>query len=408
MNILLINHYAGSDRHGMEYRPYYLSREWTRLGHNVTIVAASASHLRVRAPAIEGNLTQEFIDGIRYLWLRTPSYTGNGVSRAGNIFAFLCQLQRYGRRIAAVARPDSVIASSTYPLDTLVAHRFSRQSDAKFIYEVHDLWPLSLIELAGMSPRHPFVMLLQWAENFAYRHCDEVVSMLPNAASYMQKHGLAPHKFTYVPNGVQIREWEREPQPLPVEHQVQLAALKEKGCFIVGYAGGHGLANALETLIDAAHSLKELQIAFLLVGQGPAKAALQARAYHTGLTNTLFLPPVPKQAVPTLLGMMDAVYLGCPRKPIYRYGISPNKLFDYMMAGRPIVLAAETGNDLATASGCSITVPPEDPVAVAEAIKQLASLSRAEREAMGAKGRAYVLAHHDYRTLARRFLQVLE
>src|SRR4051812_28023701 len=121
MNILIINHYAGSTSYGMEYRPYYLAKEWTGLGHRVTIVASSFSHLRVVPPSIRGDYTSEDHGGIHYVWLRTPGYRGNGIRRVLNIGAFVLQLLRYQARIISDAEPDLVIASSTYPLDNYPA-----------------------------------------------------------------------------------------------------------------------------------------------------------------------------------------------------------------------------------------------------------------------------------------------
>lgn len=407
MNILLINHYAGSPRHGMEYRPYYLAREWVRAGHAVTIVAASTSHVRTQAPAIMGDYTEEVLDGIRYVWLRTPDYAGNGPRRVLNIAAFLRQLARYKGQITAPAQPHAVIASSTYPLDMAPARRIARKAGARLIFEVHDLWPLSPIELGGMSPRHPFIVWMQWGENFAYRHCDRVVSMLPKAEEHMRAHGLAPGKFVYIPNGIDVAEWRAFCAPLPPEHAACLESLRAEGRFLVGYAGAHGLANALHTILEAAAQMRDQPVTFVMVGQGPEKEALQARAAQEGLTNVVFLPTVPKNAIPALLDQMDALYIGLKRVSIFRFGISPNKLMDYMMAAKPILLAIEAGNDLVAESGCGISILPEDAGAITQAVLQLRSRTQAEREAMGACGKAYVLRYHDYTALATQFLEAI-
>ena len=130
MNILLVNHYAGSPRHGMEYRPYYLAREWVRAGHRVRIVAASFSHVRSRQPELPPggpSAFDETIDGIGYRWLRTPAYRGNGVGRVLNMLRFLTRLWRGSKDLAMAFRPDVVIASSTYPMDIWVARRLARK-----------------------------------------------------------------------------------------------------------------------------------------------------------------------------------------------------------------------------------------------------------------------------------------
>ncbi|MDE2300504.1 MAG: glycosyltransferase family 4 protein, partial [Burkholderiales bacterium] len=232
MNILLINHYAGSPRHGMEYRPYYLAREWVRAGHKVQIVTAAYSHVRTRQPELAAGGTQpldEVIDGVAYRWLPAPAYVGNGVGRVRNIWAFLSRLWRESARLAREFRPDVVIASSTYPMDIWVARRLARKANAKLVFEVHDLWPASPIELSGMSPRHPFIVLCQKAENDAYRDADVVVSMLPKVAEHMRAHGLDLRKLHIVPNGIAHNDWQGEPAPLGADLAAQLAALKAAG-----------------------------------------------------------------------------------------------------------------------------------------------------------------------------------
>jgi len=389
----------------MEYRPFYLAREWVGLGHRVTVVAASVSHLRTMPPAIRGSYSAEDIESIRYVWLKAPGYRGNGVRRVVNIFAFVGQLFRHRRRILRDSRPDVVIASSTYPLDIFPAYRIAKDSGARLIFEVHDLWPLTPIELGDMSPRHPFIRLMQWAEDFAYRKADRVVSMLLFAAEHMQEHGMSPHKFAHVPNGIAAMEWQGIGEPVPPEHCEALARLKTQGQFILGYAGSHGLSNALTSFVDSAGLLKGKPVTLVLIGKGPEKEGLRRRAATAALDNVLFLPPVPRSSMPALLASMDACFIGWNRKSIYRFGVSPNKLFDYMMAGRPVIHAIEAPGDLVAESGCGLSTPPEDPQAIAEAALHLMALSLDEREAMGQRGRHYVLAHHDYRILARRFLE---
>lgn len=408
MNILLINHYAGSYKHGMEYRPFYLAREWSKLGYKVTIVASSCSHLRTHTPCMTDELTEEEIEGIRYVWLKTPAYQGNNLGRVLNILTFVIQLFRYHARLIKQFQPDVVINSSTYPLDTYPAQLIARKAKAKLVFEVHDLWPLSPIELGGMSPRHPFIMLMQQAENFAYRRSDLVVSLLPKAKVHMQEHGMAAQKFIYLPNGIDVDEWKINPTQIPEQHQETLSQLKRSRQIIIGYAGGHGISNALSFLIDAAASLNNYQsLTFVLVGQGPEKEALQQKAAQLGLTNIIFLSPVPKTAVPALLKEMDMLFIGWQKQPIYRFGISPNKLMDYMMAAKPIIHSISAGNDPVAESGCGISVPAEDPPAIAKAILQLIGQPVAERQAIGLRGRDYVMAHHDYTVLAKKFLEVM-
>ena len=404
MQIVLINHYAGSPRHGMEFRPYYLAREWVRAGHRVCIVAASASHLRQQGPVMQGHgMQQEWIDGIEYRWLAAPAYHGNGLARLRNMAVFLARLWHHGPALARQLQPDLVIASSTYPLDIWPAAAIARRAGARLVFEVHDLWPLTPVELHGMPRWHPFVCLLQAAENFACRRADTVVSMLPKVGSYLQQHGMAAHKLHWIPNGVDPAEWAPAGPALALPAAALLGELHAQGRFVVGYAGGHGQANALELLLEAAARLDPARYAVVLVGAGPDKAALMALART--LPHVHFLAPVPKAQVPALLAQFDLAYLGWRRHPLYRFGIAPNKLMDYMMAACPIVHAVEAGNDPVAEAACGMSIAPGDAAAVARAITTLSALEAQQRRQMGERGRAYVLARHSYQRLAPAFLQ---
>lgn len=402
MNILLINHYAGSTRHGMEFRPFYLAREWVRAGHCVQIVAASFSHIRAIQPELNDFVLNEQIEGIDYRWYATPSYQGNGAGRVKNMLAFMRALWRDGPRLARVFKPDVVIASSTYPMDIWPARRIAKLANAKLVYEVHDLWPLSPMELGRMSKWHPFIMWVQMAEDYAYRHADKVVSILPKAKEYMCSRGMAPQKFVYVPNGVDEEEWAQSAD-LPQEVKESLDALRAKGLPLVGYAGTHGLSNALDVLLDAASRLKG-KAEVVMVGMGPDREALLARVASEGLTNVTMLPAIPKQSIPRFLDDVDIAYIGWHPNPLYRFGISPNKLMDYMMAGKPVVHSVSAGNDPVTEAGCGITVPPGDIVAVVDAVLELAAMSQSARNCMGQAGKTAILQNQTYKVLAKRFL----
>lgn len=407
MNILYIDHYVGGPAYGMEYRPYYLAREWVRAGHRVTLVGASQAHVRNRQPAATGRFTEELVDGVRFIWCETPSYHGNGVGRVVNIFTFLQRLEQWRQWLDV--KPDVVIASSTYPLDIYPARRIARHHGAMLIWEVHDLWPLSPMELGGMSRWHPFIMLLQHAENTCCRDADVVISMLPHADAHLQAHGMAPQKFVYIPNGIDPSEWSADDDvPLPVAHVQAIAQARANQHLLVAYAGAHGVANALDTMLDAAILMRGEPVQWVLIGNGPEKAALFARVQSLGLEQVTMLDPVPKASISALLRSMDLLYIGLQREPLFRFGISPNKLMDYMMAGRPVISGIEAGNDPVAEAGCGMTIPAEDPSALAAAVRRLAQLPPSERARMGRNGQAYVEQHHIYPVLAQRFLAAIE
>ena len=408
MNILLVNHYAGSPRHGMEFRPYYLAREWVAAGHAVLIVAASRSHVRTRQPDLQGHRAlEETIDGVRYRWLKSSAYSGNGIGRVANIWAFLSGLWRDADRLGRDFKPDAVIASSTYPMDIWVARRLARLARAKLVYEVHDLWPASPIELGGMPRLHPFILACQKAENDAYRDADAVVSMLPKVDEHMRRHGLDLRKLHIVPNGIAPAEWDGGDARLDDALSGHLSEARRAGRTIVGYAGSHGVPNALDVLLDAAALIKDEDVAFVLVGDGNEKARLAQRVRDERLEHVALFPPIPKAQIPAFLRALDIAYIGWRLLPIYRFGIAPNKLMDYMMAGCAVLHSVHAGNDPVAQAGCGLTVAPESAAAVAAGLRDLAARPRAERAAMGARGRAFVLAHHTYPVLAQRFLDAI-
>ena len=402
MNILYLNHYAGSPRHGMEYRPYYLAREWVRAGHHVCMVAADHSHVRAQAP----QAARETIDGIDYRWLPTPAYRGNGVGRLRNIAAFLRAVWRDTDALIAERRPDVVIASSTYPMDIWVARRLARRSGATLVFEVHDLWPLSPIELSGMSPWHPFALLCGWAEKTAYRDADVVVSMLPKVHEHMASRGLALHKLSIVPNGISPEDWSGEPAALREDVAQAVRTARAAGRTVLGYAGSMGLPNALDHVLDAARQWGSLPVSLVLVGDGLERERLVQRIAAEGLNARVqWFAPIPKAQVPAFLAAIDIALIAWQRVSIYRFGIAPNKLMDYMMAARPVLHAVDAGNDPVAEAGCGVTVAPESAAALTEGLQRLLDTPLDEREAMGRRGREFVLAQHTYPVLAQRFLQ---
>lgn len=404
MNIIIINHYAGSPKYGMEYRHFYLAKEWTELGHKVCIVAASFSHLRNMEPVVSGSASTETVDGVQYIWLKTPPYKGNGIARVINMLSFGLEIVMYTKKIMSFCDPDLVIASSPHPFIIFGANRLARLSDAKLLFEVRDLWPLTLTELNRIPERHPFIAMMQKCENFAYKVSDRVISLLPKADTYMRDHGLKREKFSYIPNGINISEWQYAGRNI-CPHRTILTQLKNEAKFIVGYAGSHGLANDLDTLIDAATLMQSEPVAFVLVGSGPEKKRLVNVSEQRGLSNINFLNSISKSAIPELLSLMDVLYIGWKNDPLYRFGISPNKIMDYMMAGKPVIHAVSAPNDMVAESCCGLTIQPENPNAAAGAIIRLMNMTETERKSMGLNGKNYVAANHDYKILAKRYLE---
>ena len=387
---------------GMEFRPYYFAREWTRMGHHVRIIGASYSHLRMKNPIVKQDFQKEMIDGIAYHWVKTGQYEGNGIKRALTMFQFVGKIWLAARQIAEKWKPDVVITSSTYPLDTYAGQRIAKFSGARLIHEVHDMWPATLIEVGGMSRYHPFIILLQLAENFAYKHSKYVVSLLPLAKEYMMRHGMSSEKFVEIPNGVVLGDW-KQPEELPAKQKEFLEKIKEKGKFVIGYFGGHALSNALDILLDTAPKVKEKDICFVLVGNGVEKHRLINRVREENIKNVYFIEAVPKRTVPTLLMYFDGIYMGALDSPLYRFGICFNKMYDAMMAGKPILLAINTPVCTIEKYGCGIMVKNVEKDRLANAVEKLFQMSEDERLKMGELGKKAVVKYFNYTILASKF-----
>lgn len=406
MNILYIEHYAGSPDMGMEFRPYYLSREWVRMGHSVTIIAGDYSHLRKANPSVSRDFETQAIEGIEYVWVKTGAYEGNGAARALTMERYVRKLYSHAGMIAKRWKPDVVIASSTYPLDTWAAQKIARKAGAKYIHEFHDMWPATLYEVGGMSRKHPFVTLMQIAENSACRHCDSCVALLPYTKDYFVAHGLAPGKFHNIQNGVVEEEW-TDFSEIPEAHRRFFEAHGDR--FIVGYFGGHGLSNALDMSLDVAKDMRdERNIIFVFVGDGVEKERLMNRARDESIDNVFFLPPVSKRAIPDLLGYYDVSYMTGMPSPLYRFGLCLNKMYDSMMAGIPIICAFDAPDTLVRQYECGYQCDPNDRRAVMDSIQRLYSMSEAERTEMGNRGKKAVLDHYTYKRLAEVFLTIME
>ncbi len=382
----------------MNFRSYYLAKELQRQGHTLTVFAGSFSHLFTHPPKVTQTFTPQKVEGVNYIWVKLPSYRASkSVKRLWSMVLFSLKLLFFNP--FRLNKPDVIIISSLSLFPILNAYIWSKIFNAKLIFEVRDIWPLSLIELGNVTPSNPLVVVLGWLERFGYKKADYVVSLLPKAKEHMLTKGLAPEKFITIANGIYLDEL-RHPKPLSTDVIAQLPRDK----FIVGYAGTLGIANALEYFIEAAELLqKEANIHFVLVGNGSEKTALINVAQTKQLYNITFIEAIEKTQIQSMLQCFDVCYIGWHHYPLYRFGISANKLFDYMYAKKPIIHSVDAGNDPVVEAACGISVPPENARAIADAIITLYRMSAQERDVLGARAREYVITHHSYEVLAQRY-----
>lgn len=407
--IWYLHHYAGAPSLGMSYRPYYLSKEFDRQGYQTSVIASGFHHLLNQPMDIPYPVTRKNIDGQDYIFLKTPRYTGN-VKRVLNILSYSWKIWWHRKKLVEITGvPSVMIVSSSHPFHYFSARAIARKYNAKLIFEVRDLWPLSFIQLLGFSPRHPLVLIMNYIERSAYRQADYVVSLLPHAFSYMNQRGLSQDRFVYISNGAAIDERIETPQTISVECEQWITQKRQQGQFIIGYVGAHGVPNSMNDLIRALILLKQQDIHnihVMMIGEGCEKKALCSMAEAHQLDSVTFCDPVPKDQIPSILGLMDAVYLGWKNRPIYQYGVSPNKLFDYMLSGKPILQAFTGPKDIVQETQSGITVEAENPEAIVDALKRMASMSKSELNVMGKNGKDTVLSRYTYAYLGKKYAEL--
>lgn len=313
-----------------------------------------------------------------------------------------------------LSRPDILIPSCVHPLVFPPAYNLAKRYHAKLIYEIRDIWPLSLVEVSGVSPIHPVVLWFKWLERKAYRQADAVVSLLPNALDHMAPLGLDKRKFHFIPNGIDRQEWITSPAALPAEHEKAIRKIKEEGKLAVLYAGAHGPPNALDQILDLAQITgnKPRPYHFFFIGDGIAKDKLMRRVKEEGISFVSFLPRINKAQAISVLALADVCFVASQKKDIYKYGTSPNKLGDYFMSAKPVLnalySAGRINNDYVAQAKAGISVEPYDTREIENALQRFCAMSKEERMAMGENGRRYALENLDWEVLGRRYASICE
>lgn len=396
--VWIINQYASTPSSGMGGRHYYLARELAKQGYKVYVIASSSHHLLRNKPKCDKKYSFEDIDGFNFVWLKMPNYkNAHSKQRAINWFLFAWCLRKLHKIIPN--KPDAILCSSPSLVSFLGAQWLAKKMKARLVFEVRDIWPLSLTEIGGFSSKHPFIRIMQWVEDKAYRCSDAVVSNLKNSVEHMAKRGMNTIKFTWIPNGFSIDE-----VSLNTSLNNQAVSQLPQNKFIIGYTGSIGLANALDTMILAAEELKHyIDIAFVLVGSGKDKSALQAMVKNKGLANVYFVEPIPKVEIQAMLSRFDVCYIGLTKDPLFHFGVSPNKLFDYLYSGKPIIYGIESGSYKPVEQAkAGIQIPAQNAERLAQAVLKLYQMTPEERQLMGDNGRRVALEQYEYGQLAEK------
>jgi glycosyltransferase involved in cell wall biosynthesis len=380
-------------------RAYMLLREFPDHGYTPVVITAAYSHLFTNRELQQRSL-RDAVDGIDITWLKLRKYAGaRSLGRIWSWLEFEWQLLRLRKK--DLPRPDTVIISSLSLLTIFNGLLLRWRYGCRLVFEVRDIWPLTIIEEGGFSPNNPFVMLLQWVEKTAYRRADAIIGTMPNLHEHVQELVGETAPVHCIPMGV---------DPDLLERDEEIPALYAKqhipnGKFVVCHAGTIGQTNALEVLFATAELMQHTQIHFLLVGDGDLKADYKARFTH--LPNLSFAPAVPKQQVQSLLKHCDVAFFSTLPSKVWKYGMSLNKLTDYMLAARPIIGSYSGYPSMLNEAGCGSFVPAGDAQALSKEILRLYRLPASEREKMGVAGRQWILANRLYSVLGRQYLDIV-
>ena len=397
MNIWIFNHYALPPVYPGGTRHFDLSRELVKRGHNVTIFASSFLYSRLKEVNRyeKGEVyKREVFDGVEFIWIKTITYSQNDYKRFYNMLSYCKNVKK--AVLDLNEKPDVIIGSSVHLFAVNTAYNISRKLRVPFIMEVRDLWPQTLIDL-GMSRFHPFVLLLGHLEKKLYSKALKIITLLPKSGEFIASKGVPSDKIKWVPNGISLEKYESVIDEFP-----------SNDLFTLSYTGAVGKANSLHIVLEAAKLLKNEKVLFRIVGEGPEKENLLKYKTENNLENVEILPPVPKSEVVEILKSSDVLIFNLEDSPVFKYGISSNKLFDYLAAARPIIFSARASNNPVDEASAGITVPPNSPKEFANAVLKLKNMSEEELKEMGRRGFEYVKENHSVEKLSVKLENVLK
>lgn len=406
MIIWYYNHYSGDITTPKDGRSYYLTKAIRSCGQSPVVITASYHHLQksVETQLQENALECRDVDGVPFVWLKVPFYKGNGFSRIKNMLTFAFKTWKHDLVAEqGLKSPDVIIISSVHPFHLFSCLKWAKKYKAKLVFEVRDLWPLSLNLLLGLSKWHPLHIILSMIERIGYRKADLVISPLKNALLYMKDKGLNKERFLYLPNGyIADFEWSDKSK---LDNELQLIRSKYKR--VIMHTGSMGIPNGLELFISAANNFSwNDSIAFVLIGKGELEGKLKQMASSTHI---YFFDAVPKSEVLSVLSYSDACYCGSQNlSQLYKYGVSPNKIFDYMLAKKTIILAIDSPGNPVELSNAGFFFKPVNAEPLLRILEDIESMAENDLAAMGKSGFDFLKKEHDFDKLALTLIKTLE
>lgn len=403
--VWMLNHYAKAPGEAGGTRHFHLAQHLLNQGWNTTIIASAFVTDSDREPLKVGeNGKLELRDGVPFLWVKTAAYSGNGSGRMLNMLTYTWQVLKHATT-KDLPKPDVIIGSSVHPFAALAGALLAKRRKVPFIFEVRDLWPQTLIDMGRLQEKSLVTWVLRKLERWLYRRADRIIVLLPKAWEYIEPLGIERERVVWIPNGVEMALYPSQP--------AQEETSEEESGFTFMYFGAHGQANGLDNVLQAMWLVQEQStdknITLRLIGDGPLKPVLIEQAEKMGLSNVQFEEAVPKNMIPSLAAQADAFVISVLDLPkLYRFGISMNKLFDYLAAAKPIIISSSAANNPVEESSGGITIAPDNPKALADAIVRLSGMPLSVRQEMGRNGRSYVEKNHSFECLAKKLATELD
>lgn len=406
MNIWLFNHYAVPPSLYPLARPYYFARHLQEKGHKVTIFAASSVHLS------DENLIKDHrsmkaqrIDGLRYVFLRARNYEGNGLQRILNFFDYTLRLFTQTRKFN---KPDVILATSVHPLTCAAGILLARKYHCKCVVEIADLWPLTLVEYGAIKDRQLVTKALYRLEHWIYKKADAIVFTMKGGKQYIKDQNwdgdISLDKIYDINNGVDLPAYRKQ----QAEDVYSDEDLEKENTFKVIYTGSMGVANSMYDILDAAEQLKEKDdIRFLLFGGGYLEEDLKEYCRKKGLANVLFKGKVDKKYIPNILSKGNLNIMTGDDSKVFRYGLSLNKMFDYIASGKPTISNIQTEFDLLEENQCGKTTASRSPEDLAAAILEFYEMDREQMDVY-CKNAERTIQEYDFAYLTEKLEQLLE
>lgn len=405
MDIWLINHYAVPPKYYPLARQTCFARYLMAMGHTVTIFAASTVHNSTMNLITDGApWREEVVDGVHYVYIRCMDYQGNGLKRIYNICEFAWKLPGVCRKFP---RPDAIVATSMPPTSCAMGIHLARKYGCRGVAEIADLWPESIVAYGIVGPQNPAVLVLRQLEKWIYQKANEVIFTFEGAYDYIVEQGwekdIPRSKIHYINNGVDLEAFDLNQESFVVED----SDLENPGICKVVYVGSIRRVNNLGLLLDAAKRITDPAVKFLIWGDGDEREALEHRIQAEKISNVVFKGKVEKKYIPSIVRRADInlIHGGDCGKALFRFGISPNKMFDCLAAGKPIIMDLPARYNPVEQFEAGICCPSA--AEIPEAIGRIRSMDTNTLQQMCANARR-AGERFDFRVLTGELLDILE